>query len=175
MPGKRAMILFVWWNKPGKRMIPMPKPWRAMACCGNASQPRLPCAIRCSALRRWASGEDITTQFLDWCCTELGWQGKRAWLLIWDNASWHSSKIVRTWIREHNVQVKQAGKGVRILPVFLPTKSPWLNPIEPKWVHGKRAVVEPDGLLTASQLAQQICAYYHCSYEAHLSLPDKVS
>jgi hypothetical protein len=28
--------------------------------------------------------------------------------------------------------------------------SPWLNPIEPKkWVHGKRKVVEPDGLLTA--------------------------
>jgi hypothetical protein len=25
--------------------------------------------------------------------------------------------------------------------------SPWLNAIEPKWVHGKRKVVEPDGLL----------------------------
>lgn len=117
----------------------------------------------------------ITTQFLDWCCTEVGRQGKHAWLLIWDNASWHYSKIVRTWIREHNGQVKQTGKGVRILPLFLPTKSPWLNPIEPKWVHGKRAVVELHGLLTAKQLAERICAYYHCSYEAHLSLPEKVS
>ena len=28
-------------------------------------------------------------------------------------------------------------------------ESPWLNSMEPKWVHGKRKVVEPDGLLTA--------------------------
>src|SRR5579875_893906 len=102
-------------------------------------------------------------------------KGKRAWLLIWDNASWHYSKIVRTWIREHNQQVKTSGKGVRILPLFLPKQSPWLNPIEPKWVHGKRAVVEPNGLLTAKQLAERICAYYHCSYEAHLSVPEKTS
>jgi hypothetical protein len=44
-------------------------------------------------------------------------------LLIWDNASWHYSKIVRTWIRQHNQQVKASGKGVRILPLFLPTQS----------------------------------------------------
>jgi hypothetical protein len=87
----------------------------------------------------------------------------------------HASKLGRTWIREHNVQVKTSGKGVRILPLFLPTRSPWLNPIESKWVHGKRAVVEPKGLLTARQLAERICAYYHCSYEAHLSIPEKVS
>ena len=42
--------------------------------------------------------------------------------------------------------------GVRIVPCFLPTKSPWLNPIEPKWVHGKRRVVEPARLLTAGEL-----------------------
>ena len=29
------------------------------------------------------------------------------------------------------------------LSAFLPSKSPWLNNIEPKWVHGKRAIVEP--------------------------------
>jgi hypothetical protein len=54
-------------------------------------------------------------------------------------------------------------------------QSRWLNPIEPKWVHGKRAVVEPNGVLSAKQLAERICAYYHCSYEAHLSVPEKVS
>jgi hypothetical protein len=118
---------------------------------------------------------DLTTQFLSWCCAQLESQGKTAWLLIWDNASWHYSKKVRTWIREHNQQVKLASKGVRILPLFLPKQSPWLNPIEPKWVHGRRAVVEPNGLLTAKQLAERICAYYHCAYEAHLSLPERVS
>ncbi len=103
---------------------------------------------------------DITTQFLEWCCTQLHKQGKTAWLLIWDNASWHGSKQVRTWIREHNQQVKQENKGVRILPFFLPTKSPWLNPIEPKWVHGKRAVVKPKEALSVKQLAERVCAYF---------------
>jgi hypothetical protein len=36
--------------------------------------------------------------------------------------------------------------GVRIISCLLPKQSPWLNPIEPKWVHGKRRVVEADGL-----------------------------
>ncbi len=58
---------------------------------------------------------------------------------------------------------------------FLPTKSPWLNPIEPKWVHGKRAVVEPDGLLSAQQLAERICSHFGCSSETHLSIPEKVA
>lgn len=152
---------------------------KALACYGvlwqrgEASAP-----IRDQMSLRFVDGRpvsDITTQFLDWCCTELETQGKRAWLLIWDNASWHDSKAVRTWIREHNRHVKTAGTGVRILPLFLPKQSPWLNPIEPKWVHGKRAVVEPNGLLSAKQLAERICAYYRCSYETHLSLPEKVS
>ena len=117
----------------------------------------------------------ITTQFLDCCCERLAAQGKRNWLLIWDHASWHVSKQVRTWIREHNQQVRQDGKGVRILPFFLPTKSPWLNPIEPKWVHGKRNVVEHDGLLSAKLLAERICAYFGCAYEPHLVIPEKVS
>ena len=77
-------------------------------------------------------GSAITTQFLEWCCERLLKGGKNHWLLIWDNASWHKSQAVRTWIREHNQQVKQTGKGVRILPFLLPTQSPWLNPIERK-------------------------------------------
>jgi hypothetical protein len=152
---------------------------KALACYGVLWQ-RGPtdAPIRDQMSLRFVDGRpvsDITTQFLDLCCTTLQAQGKTAWLLIWDNASWHVSKRVRTWIREHNVQVKTSGKGVRILPLFLPKQSPWLNPIEPKWVHGKRCVVEPNGLLTAKQLAERICAYFHCSYEAHLSLQEKVS
>ena len=64
-------------------------------------------------------------------------------LLIWDNAPWHVSRAVRAWIRAHNCQVKWAGRGVRIVPCYLPIKSPWLNPIEPKLADGKRRVVEP--------------------------------
>src|SRR5207245_5053567 len=101
--------------------------------------------------------------------------GKSNWLFNWDNDSSHKRLAVRTWIRQHNQQVKQTGKGVRILPFLLPTQSPWLNPIEPKWVHGKRTVVEHDGVLTAKLLAERICAYFGCSSEPHLSIPEKVA
>jgi transposase len=117
----------------------------------------------------------ITTQFLDWCCTRLDQQQVPVWVLIWDNASWHISKAVRSWIREHNQAVKRAGSGVRLLVNQLPIKSPWLNPIEPKWIHGKRAIVEPTRLLSTDELAERICAYFACSHELHLSIPDKVA
>ena len=117
----------------------------------------------------------VTTQFLDWCCQQLAKEGKRVLVLIWDNASWHRSQFVRTWLREHNQQVKQSGKGVRVLPCSLPTKSPWLNPIEAKWVHGKKNVVEADRLLTASELESRVYAYFACSPESRLSKTEKVA
>ena len=83
--------------------------------------------------------------------------------------------MIHTWIREHHQQVKQMGTGVRILPFFLPTPSPWLNPIEPRWFHAKKAIVEPDDLLSDKQLAQRICAHFACSCEPHLDLVEKVS
>ena len=88
---------------------------------------------------------------------------------MWDNASWHLSTHVRTWIKTHNQRVRARGSGVRLVPCPLPTKSPWLNPIEPKWVHGKRNVVEPDRLLPARELAERVCAVFDCPYEPHLS------
>jgi hypothetical protein len=116
----------------------------------------------------------ITTQFLAWCSDRLAARGKTALLLVWDNAGWHISAAVRNWIATHNQQVKTTGQGVRILSCLLPSKSPWLNPIEPKWVHGKRRVVEPGRLLTASELAERACAALGCSHEAHLTLPKEV-
>ncbi len=116
----------------------------------------------------------LTTQFLDWACTKLAAAGKRALLLVWDNASWHLSQEVRAWLRDHNRQVRQTGTGVRMVPCLLPIKSPWLNPIEPKWVHGKRQVVEPHRLLPARELAERVCAVFDCPYEPHLSMPKHV-
>jgi hypothetical protein len=110
----------------------------------------------------------ITTRFLAWSCAKLAAAGTTALLLVWDNASWHISREVRAWIGTHNRRVRQTGTGVRIVPCLLPIKSPWLNPIEPKWVHGKRKVVEPDRLLTARELAARVCAVFHCPYEPHL-------
>jgi transposase len=117
----------------------------------------------------------VTTQFLDWACAKLLAAGKRALLLVWDNASWHLSTEVRTWIQAHNQRVRACGRGVRLVPCPLPTKSPWLNPIEPKWVHGKRKVGEPDRLLPARELAQRVCAVFDCPYEPHLAIPKLVA
>jgi transposase len=117
----------------------------------------------------------ITTQFLDWCDERLVAQGKTALLLVWDNASWHVSQEVRGWIGAHNRAVKQGGKGVRIVVCPLPVKSPWLNPIEPKWRHGKRWIVEPARLLTAHEVAERVCASFGCLHEEHLSLPQEVA
>jgi hypothetical protein len=126
---------------------------------------------------RFVDGRPVsaaTIPFLDWGCERLAAAGKRALLLVWDNASWHLSQQVRTWLREHNRQVKQADSGVRIVVCALPVKSPWLNPIEPKWVHGKRAVVEPARVLTAQELEHRVCAYYGCKPAAHLTYSEKV-
>jgi hypothetical protein len=117
----------------------------------------------------------ITEQFLAWCCSKLHEAGVRVWLLIWDNASWHVSKRVRAWIRAHNRTVKQQGQGVRLVSCYLPVKSPWLNPIEPKGVHGKRAIVEPARLLSAHEIADRICAHFGCSHDTHLAIPDKAA
>jgi transposase len=117
----------------------------------------------------------ITTQFLDWACAKLLAAGKRALLLVWDNASWHLSQAVRQWIGDPNRHLRQTGRGVRLVPCPLPTKSPWLNPIEPRWVHGKRKVVEPARLLSARELAGRVCAVFDCPYEPHLATPKLVA
>jgi hypothetical protein len=124
-------------------------------------------------LLRFVTGRPVsrvTEDFLGWACDRLAAEGKRALLLVWDNASWHLSQRVRAWIREHNRGVKGAG-GVRILPCYLPVKSPWLNPIEPKWAHGKKAVVEPDRLLSAEEVRARVCDYYGCEHLEPLAQP----
>jgi hypothetical protein len=118
----------------------------------------------------------ITTRFLSWCCEKLEAAGNRVLILIWDNASWHISKEVRRWLGSHNREVKQSAQGVRIVSCLLPKQSPWLNAIEPKWVHGKRKVVEPDGdPLSAYELADRVCRVFDCPHYEHLSIPENAA
>jgi len=119
----------------------------------------------------------ITTRFLEWCAQRLEEAGKKVLLLVWDNASWHISREVRRWLGKHNRQVKKSGgeAGVRIVSYLLPKKSPWLNAIEPKWIHGKRKVVEPDGLLGAYELAERVCRVFGCPHYEHLFVPQDVA
>jgi len=149
---------------------------KALACYGLL--------VRCvpqqadQMLLRFVAGRPVsamTIAFLAWCSERLAAQGLTALCLIWDNASWHKSHAVRTWLRQHNQRVKATGAGVRIVACRLPVKSPWLNPIEPKWVHGKRAVTEADRKLSAHELECRVYAYYGCDPEVHLVIPEKVA
>jgi hypothetical protein len=54
------------------------------------------------------------------------------------------------------------------LVVGLPTKSPWLNKIEPKWQHGKKAIVEAERELSAEEVEERVCAYFRASVQPHL-------
>jgi hypothetical protein len=76
-------------------------------------------------------------------------------------ATVRGSKRVRRWIGEHNLQVRREG-GCKIRVCGLPVKVPWLNPIEPKWLHGKRAVVEPTCKLTAAEVKQRVHEHERC-------------
>lgn len=87
-------------------------------------------------------------------------EGKTVVVLIWDNASWHKSYRIKRWVRSYNQQAKASG-DVRLITHLLPIKSPWLNPIEPRWLHAKRCVCEPDGDLLPSELRRRIGKHFN--------------
>jgi hypothetical protein len=117
----------------------------------------------------------VTIALLAWCSAQRAAQGFTALLLIWDTASWHRSQAGRRWIRQPNQQGKWGAEGVRLVVCHWPSKSPWLNPIAPKWVQGKRAVAEPDRLLSADELEARVYAYDGGESETPLVMPKKVA
>lgn len=133
-----------------------------------------PKALACYGLLRGDTGQmmlrfvagrpvsRVTIGFLAWATRSLAAQGKTALLLVWDNARWHTSREVQGWIKAHNRRVKTSGKGCRLVVCPLPSKSPWLNNIEPKWVHGKKNTVEKRRVLSAKETKQRLCKYYKC-------------
>ena len=137
---------------------------KALSCYG---------LLRADTQRVWVRFVDgrpvsqVTEDFLEWVAEQLAAEGKAALLLVWDNASWHISQRVRSWIKGRNRRVKLQG-GVRIVVCRLPVKSPWLNPIEPRWMHGKKAIVEPERVLTAQEVEVRVCTSYGCDHQEHL-------
>lgn len=126
-------------------------------------------------LLRFCDGRPVsatTEEFLGWVCRTLAGEGKKVFVLVWDNASWHVSKRVRRWIESHNRRVRRTKRGCRVRVCGLPVKAPWLNRIEPKWVHGKRAVAEPDRKLSADELKRRVSEYFDCPPEPPLAKPD---
>lgn len=140
---------------------------KALACYG---------AIRADNQKMYlafCSGQpnsDFTIEFIEYMLSEVEKMntesGSTIKLLyfIWDHASWHKSKKLKTWIREHNRQAIHNGDA-RVAAWLLPKKSPWLNPIEPHWLHGKRAVCEPgEEQLLPEKLQHRLCSYYQTDF-----------
>jgi DDE superfamily endonuclease len=165
----------VWWSRlaqPQLHTWAAGQPLRLLAKTATKHDPE-PKALACYGLLRadthqiwlrFVAGRPVsalTTQFLHWSCQQVRRHGKKALPVIWDNASWHISRGVRQGVRAHSREAKRRG-GVRLVLCHLPAKSPWLNRIEPHWVHGKKAIVEPQRKLTAAELMARVYTYYGC-------------
>jgi hypothetical protein len=153
------------WSAPGERLRLVtpaverdePEP-QALACYG------LWLPERERMLLRFGTGRPVsgvTGAFLAWVAEHLTAEGVRVLALVWDNAAWPVSRAVRAWVRDHNRRAKHDG-GCRLLVGRLPSRSPWLNPIEPQWAHGQRAVVEPARQLAGDELRPRLSAHYRC-------------
>jgi len=158
-------------HSPHPQTILLPRRWPVMGSGGDLAR-RAHMWLRVVAGRPVSA---VTVELRAWCAARLAAQGFMALLLSWANASWHRSHAVRHWMRQHNQQDKRGAVGVRFVGCQLPSKSPWRNPLEPKWVHGKRAVSDPDHLRRAAELEARVYAYYGCEPNAHLIMPKKVA
>jgi transposase len=85
--------------------------------------------------------------------------GKRVLVVIWDNASWHTAKALRRWYYRYNQTAKRTGQ-VRLLLVALPSRSPWLNPIEPVFGQAKRHIVGRRPVAQPGRLKRKTESYF---------------
>ncbi len=133
------------------------EPNKALACYG---------AVRQNTQERYlffADGQpntDNTIRMLERLLSVARGEKKRVLAVIWDRASWHKSKKLKQWNYMYNQIAKQNG-DVRLLTCLLPIKSPWLNPMEPHWLHAKRKVAEFDGDLSVKVLKDRLWADFH--------------
>jgi transposase len=112
---------------------------------------------------------DETIQFLHWITLAATTLHKQVVIIVWDNASWHVGRKVKRWIRSYNHTTKGSGKA-RLLVWALPKRSPWLNPIEPHWMHAKKRVCEPSLQdLSKHQLQRRVFHALNAKFIAALS------
>ena len=81
---------------------------------------------------QWADGQpnsERTIQFLEALMVHWTRKRKRFIVLFWDRASFHTSHRTRNWIREYNRRAKREGL-TRLIVCKLPSRSPWLMPLE---------------------------------------------
>jgi transposase len=71
--------------------------------------------------------------------------------VAWDNAGTHEDDEVELVVR--------AAAG-RLVWLYLPTDSPWLNPIELRWRHFRRAVTHQERFPTVTSLLAAARAFF---------------
>jgi len=136
--------------------IPPKTEYKALACYGAVRQDTQQVALS------FTSGQPNsadTLAFLPHLLMVARREHKQVVVVIWDNASWHKAKAVRSWIHTHNRQAKR-DHDVRLLTCLLPKQSPWLNPIEPRWIHAKRKVCEPHDTRSPLELKRRLAAHF---------------
>src|SRR5262249_812584 len=148
--------------------------WRLVAHARPTDDPA-PKALACSGwlvrhvptppdqrLRRFGERRPVrrtTTAFVTWGSARVAAHGLTALRLLWDNASWPIRQEVRPGLRQPKHKGKRTGPGGRILAWRLPRKSPWLPPMAPQGVHGKRAIVAPNRLRSVQEVRERVYAY----------------
>jgi hypothetical protein len=156
-PRRAPPNLFSWSGEQPLRLLPNARGGKeALACYGLFRQDTG------AMLLRFVEGRpvsQVTADDLGWRCGKFAAEGKRVFAMVWDNAAWHVRQRVRLGIGAHHRKVKREG-GCKIVVCHLPVKAPWLNPIEPKWLQGKRAIVEPDRKLTADEVRRRVHEHY---------------
>ena len=174
-----------WWTRLAQPGLNAWTPADPLRLIGNARDPKGggPEATACygvlradtgGMMLRFCEGRPVsatTEDFLGWVSEQLAGEGKKVFVLVGGNAAWQVGKRVRAWVEGHNRRARKTKTGCRIRVCGLPVKAPWLNAIEPKWVHGKRAIVEPDRKLSADEVRQRACDYYGCKPQPLLAKP----
>lgn len=171
----------VWWSRvaqPTLHAWTADAPMQVQLLQPDAGDPD-PDAVACDGflrhdthkvLLRFVEGRplgELTVQFLEWLCECVTQEQKHVLVVIWDNASWHTSAEVAGWVQAQNQRAKR-GQGVRVVMCELPAASPWLNNIEPCWTHAKRAVMEVDRKLTAEEIMNRVCEHFGCELLPYL-------
>ena len=115
------------------------------------------------AFLRWSTGQpdsEETIQFLEALMVHCTQNGLRFIVLNWDKASWHTSKRTQGWIRAYNRRAKEEAL-TRLIVCQLPTRSPWLMPLEPIFGWTKHQVLGGRLFETVAQLQAAVESYFH--------------
>lgn len=111
----------------------------------------------------WAEGQpnsEETVRFLEALMAHCTAKGLRFVVLFWDKAPWHTSKRTRHWIRTYNQQAKLKNQ-TRLIVCSLPTRSPWLMPLEPIFGWIKHQVLGGRLFETVVALQAAVESYFH--------------